>query len=188
MVSKPCGQAEAGYLTRGADRMVTHLREQHIDEHGAASADEASGGDHGKIVGDRGREAPANHQRHAEDRDALVAEILAEQAARVRNRDPGKQIEPDQQSEPRVIDLEIGHDERGQRSHRLELEAHRGSRQEQNREDQPSLAAVYANTVDGTHRCSPACKPSRMLRNGLRLHPGRARRRARGSVPKAIKA
>jgi hypothetical protein len=129
-----------------------HLGEQHVEEHGAGPADQSSAGDDRKVVGDDRRQAAGNHQRHADDRDAFVAEILSEQAAGVRDRDPGQEIEPDQPSEPRVVDPEIGHDERGQRRHRLELEAHRGPCQEQDRENQPSLAAVREMAMGGPHR------------------------------------
>jgi hypothetical protein len=71
-----------------------------------------------------------DHQPHAEDRNALVAEGLAEQAARIGDHDAGKQVEPDEQSKLRIIDLEIGYDEWGKRPDRLELEPHHGSRQE----------------------------------------------------------
>src|SRR4029077_9523112 len=91
------------------------------------------------------------HEHHADQSDAFVAKIPTENPPGIRDCDPGKEIKPDQQSKLGVINSEPGDHERGKRSDRLKLEGHRGSREEQNSQDQPSLADIRANAVAEAH-------------------------------------
>src|SRR2546427_818529 len=66
------------------------------------------------------------------------AEALAQQSARQRQRDAGQQVEPEQGADLRVREPEVGDDQRADGGDRLELHAHGGARDEDEREGEPS--------------------------------------------------
>ena len=69
---------------------------------------------------------------------ATIPEALTDQTAGQRERDAGEQIDADQRAELRVGEVQIGDDEGRDGSERLELEAHRRPRHEDDGEREPA--------------------------------------------------
>jgi hypothetical protein len=86
------------------------------------------------------RETADQHQHQRQQHDALVAEALADSAARQRQRDARRKIEADQQPDIRDVDAEFRRQERRDRGDALELKRHHKPDQEEYDENRPAVA------------------------------------------------
>ena len=147
-----------------------HFGQQHVEQHCADPAGQASGKHH-RVVPGRGQQAAGDHEHDADQRDAFVAKTLTDHPPRIRNDDAGKKIEPDQQSELGVINSEIC-DENETAQQPLETERPSRFAQEKEPPDQPPLATHSSVCC----RCAASLSTTSRLgadRNHFRRYRGR---------------
>ena len=96
-----------------------------------------------------GHEAADHHEREARHDRPALAQALAEHAARQRQEGAGQHVETDERAELRPGEPELGDEERTDRGDRLELVAHRCTRDEHDRQRDPPVGHVQRMIADG---------------------------------------
>ena len=82
---------------------------------------------------------PTSISANAPSTVPLVAEFLADRAARQRKRNSRRKVEPDQHADIGDADAELAAEQRRDRRHALELERHGGANQKQKGQDTPAI-------------------------------------------------
>jgi hypothetical protein len=126
-----------------ANWSVTIFAHLHIEEHAAAAGDQPPRDLQAPKLGKHHHQSAAQHQHEGCEHGCLVAESLADRAARQRQRDARREIEPDQQADVGNADAEFRLQQGRDRGDALELERHGEPHRKQHGENAPAIAQRF---------------------------------------------
>jgi hypothetical protein len=132
-IDRHCG----GDLPPG-EPVCNDFRHQHVQQHAAEPRQQPPAKLRRPADTKRHDQAAHHHQPEAGQHTGLVAEAPPERPAGQSQHDTGRQIQPDQQAQISEPDAEISAHQRTKRGDALELECHRRSNDEQQRDDTPA--------------------------------------------------